>query len=811
MDGAYDVDSELGAAPQQTAPARPVAPAPQISPLPNEPDASLITRAVIAEGDPNNAQSYQNIAGVILNRAHASGKPVRDILSEPDQFESYQNGHIQGVNPNSSLFQWAGQQIAPVLNGQVTVPYDSFYNPTIVKQRGVAPPFDQTKGTMIGSQVFGSGFYRPQGTSVGAATAAKAGLYDVDAELGAGAPSPATNPLDALKHPEIPPNDPNSYQSFLAQRTKEDEANDIAAGLPPGEMRGPQGVTIQARHDYSDKTMAPQYDAWLKARVIAQTHSLTGDVAAGAGQGAIDVAASANRLTGGGLAVGDPMMAAFAQTQGGPSASDIASAGKEAFRQQNQNAQRLYSGDPYFQGGRFGAQLAASVPATLAVPEIKGAATLTNALRGVAGVAPSVGANPTQPVALQLGEGALTGIVAPKIFNAGLNTAGRIFGAGGFGRTVSPKVAALGELAQEKYGIPLQSGQVVGKMGATDAQNEAWMRGVTGSFGDQSGDISPEHLAAQQKSIGGEIGAFASRVPIINARQVPQKLDDLVASAAQTPGIGTAELRPVKNLIANIKSVIGPDGTMTGAAYTAQTRQDSPLMRGLAKDSTGLAGQIKDILDDALEGSAAPEDVAGLRDARWRYKNLQTVIKAAPSANVEGVIKPSALASAINSQFKNRGTQGAANLGELSQIYSQFLAGPRTAAPVKTGLTNGLGIGLGIGGGSELAQQAIEHLTKPGGGALLNQAINSAPYALLGGGALVAGNAIRKGVVNALENSRNFGPATGILARSLPNAPRSALAGIGTVAQGTRKAVEIPLSALAGVRLMNPTPAAATP
>ena len=165
-----DLASVLGApelaAPEPAAPVAPQASAAPPPALPAEPDASLLARAAVAEGDQNNPESWRNIAGVILNRAQKSGQSVASVLSQPGQFEAYGNGHIQAVDPNSPAYKAALQTVQGVKPGDV--PYDSFYQPQIVAQRGSTPPFAPNQGTKIGTQLFGTTGYTgasPAGSS----------------------------------------------------------------------------------------------------------------------------------------------------------------------------------------------------------------------------------------------------------------------------------------------------------------------------------------------------------------------------------------------------------------------------------------------------------------------------------------------------------------------------------------------------------------------------------------------------------------------------------------------------------------------
>src|SRR5258706_1145608 len=128
---------------------------PTIAPLPQEADPNLIARAMVAEGDPT-PESWRNVGGAVLNRMAKSGKTASQILSEPGQFETFSNGRIQGVNTQSPQYQQA-LSIAQGMKAGDT-PYDSFFQPNIVKQRGTKPPFDPSQGTMVGTQLFGNAY-----------------------------------------------------------------------------------------------------------------------------------------------------------------------------------------------------------------------------------------------------------------------------------------------------------------------------------------------------------------------------------------------------------------------------------------------------------------------------------------------------------------------------------------------------------------------------------------------------------------------------------------------------------------------------
>ena len=272
---------------------------------------------------------------------------------------------------------------------------------------------------------------------------------------------------------------------------------------------------------------------------------------------------------------------------------------------------------------------------------------------------------------------------------------------------------------------------------------------------------------------------------MIDAEDVPDRLDGIAANASQD--IGFTGIDNLNNLIAKIKSSISPGlRMMPASAYKDITDKASPLMTAVRAGDHPYAGQIKDALDDALEGSADPADIADLRNNRWQYKNLMTVAKAAQNQNnigVDGVFTPAALNTATTSKFKQRAFQGAGDLDELNAIRRHIMTEPSdsgTPGRLKDMMLPTL-IAGGVGAAGDTAAFLLKH---PEG------AFGTLGGAALGAGTKLAGDAIKRNKV--------LGNAAGIVARSLPQAPGTvnALSGLKSAA----KSVEVPLSALAGVR-----------
>lgn len=124
---------------------------------PRDPVDAMV-RTVYGEAD-NDPASRQAVAGVIHNRATKTGKSYDEIVTAPGQFEAWSNpkarARMEGLDPASPDYQAIKAQIAPVLSGDVTVPYDHFYSPGILKGRGQSTPaWDDGSGKMVGSQMF---------------------------------------------------------------------------------------------------------------------------------------------------------------------------------------------------------------------------------------------------------------------------------------------------------------------------------------------------------------------------------------------------------------------------------------------------------------------------------------------------------------------------------------------------------------------------------------------------------------------------------------------------------------------------------
>jgi Cell Wall Hydrolase len=701
------------AAPSASTPAAPAAPS--IPPLPNDTDQRLIARAVLAEADPNNPQSQFNVAGVILNRMQKTGKTASEILSEPGQFESYQNGHIQGVDTTTPQFGAALNAAQMVQSGKVQVPYDSFYNPSIVSQRGVKPPFDAKDGTMIGTQVFGNAYGGGSGSNLTPQQQAEWERISspdpgvTDAITG----QPLTNPAqikaarDAQARGEIDVKAPpgSSSNPFYLQPT--DDLKNLPAGAFYWDQQGNQKVNAPVSNplvyglEHGAGAIPATVGNALKPVAAVSDNPAAVSELAGVNQGnALQQGQFNNYVRGGDAALGN-----VAGQMG--TAIPLGVAGEEGL------AAIPAVGD--FLAGRAGSNLLT-----------QGLSRATaGALQG-GGTAAALSSTSNAPLAQQVEQGALTGGVAGPAIPILAKGAGMGVNALTGASDVSPAISALADKAINQYGIPLSKPQILaaggdrgagvtwsnmlsepgsGMMANLQAQHKAFTKAVAGTFGEDADALTPQAMQGAKDRIGGVFQRVGQNTTITDTDPLLSNLGTVVHEAQQV--LPDSEVAPLLKQVENIGSTI-KDGTLSGDSYLALTRKGSALDNAQQSPNAAIryyAGQIRDALDGALEDHASPQDLSDLQNARWQYKNLMTVKDLAAKAGVDGNISPTLLSGQVNKSFKNRAFSGAGDLGDLSQIGQAFMREPpnsgspaRIADMVKRNL-----VPLGLEGGAGLA------------------------------------------------------------------------------------------------------------
>lgn len=346
------------------------------------------------------------------------------------------------------------------------------------------------------------------------------------------------------------------------------------------------------------------------------------------------------------------------------------------------------------------------------------------ALKTVAGLAGMVG-SPVSGMANKLVQDPVTqasgnpdiGLRAGVVANAAIpNMLAAKFGGSG---VASPETLRLARVA-EQNGIPIRASQIStnplvnkldqaagwipgsGRASEDAAQQSAFTRSVAKTFGENTDQITRTTVANAQRNIGDTLNTIEARTPIKFDSSVMDKLGAIESDAKRSFTDSSPQFNQIKNQIDQIVNVAAEhNGVVPGDVWAKFSHYKSPLSRladSADTDVGGLAGEIKGVMQDAVQKNAAPGDAAAYTKARLQYKNLKTV-EPLVTKGTPGEISPLGLNQRVNQKF---GTTNAGQLGELADAAQRFMRPPRDS-------------------GSPLGNLAINMLTAPGtviGGAM---------------------------------------------------------------------------------------------
>lgn len=343
------------------------------------------------------------------------------------------------------------------------------------------------------------------------------------------------------------------------------------------------------------------------------------------------------------------------------------------------------------------------------------------------------GQNPLRPLSPdELAATASVGALPLRAGGAALPVAKAGFPASG----VSPERAALAKEALD-LGIPITAPQIgmsrTGKYadaairglplsGAREhelAQQQAFNRAVARTFGEDSATITPSEMAAAKQRLGGVINRIENGNQVKLDAQAFNKLAaiETVARAA----LSDEEFSVVKRQLDNVLAHLTPDDKLAGTTVGALLRKGGPLDRAIGNNNSNIAHTaqaIKTVVQDALQDSLSPEDMAAYRDARFQYKNMKT-IEPLVNKSAHGDISPALLNARVTAQFPNRAydTTGQNHLDRLAKIGQAFLKEPGSSGTAERGATIwGLGE-LGKLGAAALAGDVLGIPALAGGAA----------------------------------------------------------------------------------------------
>lgn len=463
--------------------------------------------------------------------------------------------------------------------------------------------------------------------------------------------------------------------------------------------------------DISDLPVPPQ-----PAASPTDDMSTSDKVLAGAGKGFVDTAAGVHQIA---LHIGNHL--------GLVSDEDLAKNQADVDATKERDAP-LMATTP----GKIGDAVGMAAPA-LVVPGagIAGAAATGAAL----GAAQPVATGESRTVNAAMGAaGGAAGAGVGKLASGALGGFG---GAGG-------KQAAVDVLKSE--GIPLSVAQQTGAKGAqaierasamtSDApaefaqqQNEAFNRAVLKRIGVNDPGVTaatPDVLGPARARIGGVMNDVADRT---NVNVDDQLLGDLAnVEHTATRQLPASDVGPIKtNLNDILENAANNGGALDGKFYQKLNSNLGALSKNPAV--APIAGDLQDAVNDALQRSADPTDIAALTTARQQYRVLKQIEPAVDPAtgNISIPKLMNSLAAKPNRSqaLYGNGDQSLMNLARAAkQVIPDTLGNSGTAEralpamtaletlgsgePVKAGIKAGAGVlGLNAAGKAMRNQGAI--------------------------------------------------------------------------------------------------------
>lgn len=348
--------------------------------------------------------------------------------------------------------------------------------------------------------------------------------------------------------------------------------------------------------------------------------------------------------------------------------------------------------------------------------------------------------------------------------------------------SLDPETARLADLARNKYGIPVNAGQMSAspavRFGASAlnrlpfsgagadsmAQQTAFNHAVAGTIGEDATKLTPEVMNRAKTRIGNMFDTVAQNTTINTDPKFFQDIHDTLNDAQMV--LPKTEVEPLVKQVMNVIEKINPDDrTISGETYQALTRTGAPLRTLMESNNPNIAhyaGGIKDALDDAMGRSATPEMQTMLQTAKSQYRNLKTIQPIAAKADV-GDISPALLRGAVNTNTGNAlAFGGGGDLGDLARIGQRFLKEPPSSGTSERLSALGMLSRLGGLAGGALGAREIGLFPEMTPEAMAATAL-SIPASLM------AGRAIGSGL-------RSSWLANSLINRSLRAAPQSGVA-----------------------------------
>jgi hypothetical protein len=302
----------------------------------------------------------------------------------------------------------------------------------------------------------------------------------------------------------------------------------------------------------------------------------------------------------------------------------------------------------------------------------------------------------------------------------------------GVQKVISP---AAGQISPERQkavdllrreGVQPTAGQVVG---GRAAENQLYREALTTS-GRVKGDKAMEDFTS---SVMARVGAPSG------SRATPEVLTDAESrlSGVYKSVLGSTDVAPASGDLASMSSALrtytemAPKNSAPGLfenvnkqlvksfrdgvpipgeiayswrkKFSKLTKSQDDAIQSAAVEAVDA---IDDMIENGLTSSGRAGDLDRFKEARGQFRNLFAIEKAAERADIDGIISPLALRTALLQQGRKRYVQGKGDLGPITRAAADILkplpqsgTAPRlSAAQLLPGASAGTGVGLGAFG-----------------------------------------------------------------------------------------------------------------
>ncbi len=191
-------------------------------------------------------------------------------------------------------------------------------------------------------------------------------------------------------------------------------------------------------------------------------------------------------------------------------------------------------------------------------------------------------------------------------------------------------------------------------------------KGIMKAMGSDAAKPTQDALQANKDRLGTIFEDAAGKTNIKAGDDFKSKLGQIVHDAGLV--LSDGETAPLIKQVQGIIDTVDADGIISGKAYQKIIAKESPLDRLMKRPVVGEYGaDIRSVLDDALQASAKPEDVAALKVARSQYRNMKIAEGAVNKAGPDQAVDPTHLLSAVKKNTGNYAYKGGGDLGDVAE------------------------------------------------------------------------------------------------------------------------------------------------